>query len=156
MRLIVWGNEHKHTSVCRRSFLSDNLSTIEVDFRMMLMCCNCIGQIQVVRGAVITGKQSVSNYLPAAAAVTPNVRANAAPATAPNRGCRPRAMPVSNAAYPWPSPVRHAADYAYRRPWPVHEEMPGHDGHDLDAGRLGGRHPGNGAFPWPRGDSACT
>ena len=74
VKLTDLGNDNKHTAISRRSFESEDLDTIAADFRMMLMCSNCIGRMQVVGNAVRAGARTASNYLPAAVVVTPSVR----------------------------------------------------------------------------------
>ena len=63
MSLTEWGTANKHESIIRRSFKPDDLLVIESDFRMILMCCNKCGRIQIQNDSIlVAGERNATSH----------------------------------------------------------------------------------------------
>ena len=76
---------------CQRSFRVEDLEVIEGDFRLILMCSNIIGKIQIVDNSVVASLRDgfgVSTPRPRVVAASPGLLS---PATSPPQNQRARA-----------------------------------------------------------------
>ena len=63
VKLTEWGKANKWVKIIRRSFEPEDLLRTEADFRMMLMCSNAIGKMQVKNNVLLPGcRDAVFNW----------------------------------------------------------------------------------------------
>ena len=60
VKLTEWGKANKWVKIIRRSFEPEDLLRTEADFRMMLMCSNAIGKMQVKNNVLLPGCRDAS------------------------------------------------------------------------------------------------